>query len=461
MKKITKILSVALVAMMVLSLSAAALAETPSVYIPQRLAKLAGNIWLEDYLVPTFAVKVSDLAVMKDKNGNKIESKYCKDPANDNGMAYVKSITEDSVMQFQWDIAPDWFGCSVSSLDYAGGWANIDIDESGYGELEVGELHRQPGTWYAQSKGWAGAGGDNIFSAGKDFGDYSVEASYYRNGSVYKVAITPKEAEDVFRTGQEGAVVTYTFEKVNVRTQCLEDDYYASKDYEAYKMAAEVYKNEKKEYDDAKAAFDKQHEAWVKDKEAWEKGGCIGDAPVEPKFEQKAPAKPAKPAMGNGVDVWYMSQVKATYPAGNYIAAVEVNYRNDKKQNAYDYKISYAVSDNEIYKITYAPTTSTVLEKRDNVNELGEKYTTFIPLTGSNAYKASNAEKDKDGKLTGNYYIHHSADEAIYGEYYRNGNKVAVSGSGNKLNKWYAPGHGKQVKNVKKGISSFKSPRVF
>ena len=456
MKKITRILSVALVAVMVLSMSAVSLADTASVYIPQKLAKLVGDVWLEDYIFPTYTVTVSDLDTVKnkkseklykDKDGNKYYLGKNDEPTK--GMYAVKSITEDSVMQFQFDIAPDWFNCSASSLD--GGWQTIDIDETGYGELEIGEFHRQPGSWYAQGKGWTWTGGDDGFYAGKDFGDYSVSCSYHRDGSVYSVSITPAEAEDVFRTGQEGAKVTYTFDLVNVRTDCLEKDYYNSDEYKDYLADVAVYNAEKRQYDADKKAFDEEHKAWVD-------GGSVGE---EPKFDKKAPTKPVKPAIGDGVDVWYISQVAAEYPAGNYIAAVEVNYRNDKKQTPYDYKISYATSENEIYKITYAASTSTVLENNKTRNEFGEYYTTYVPLTGCGIYRASGAQVDADGNKTGNYYIHTSADQAIYGEYFRNGTKVAISGSGDKFNKWYAPGHGKQVKNVKKSTSSFKSPRVF
>ena len=54
------------------------------------------------------------------------------------------------------------------------------------------------------------------YYAGKDYGDYSVNVSYYRNGKAYKVVVTLKDSEDFFRTGMEGGVMSITFERVKV-----------------------------------------------------------------------------------------------------------------------------------------------------------------------------------------------------------------------------------------------------
>lgn len=406
MKKFTRILSVALVAVMVLSLSAVALAETPSVYIPKKLTKL-GDFFLEDYTFPTLSIHTTGVTGIKDADGNKVYSTVCKD-AYTGEYVQARSITEDSVAQFQFSEKPDWFVAILSSLD--GGTRNIELDESGYGELEIGELHRQPGSWISQvmfcekdedgnkvtywdwptwmynSQGeWSVDVGDYPYIAGKDYGSYSVEVNYHRAGDAYAVKVTLKDSEDFFRTGQEGGTMTITFDKVTVLTKCKNVN--TGKPYDRY----DTY--------------------------------------------------------------WYVSNVSASYPQGNYISAVSTDWRNDSKQNLASYKISYAVSDNEVYKITYAPKTTTIYQS-------GPSYArTFTDLSTTDGVCASYYPSTKWGD--GTYDTHYEADQVIYGEYYRNGNLVAVSGSGNKLSKWYAPGHGKQVKNVKKSCTSFKSPRVY
>lgn len=358
MKNTIRILSVALVAMMVLSLSAIALADDTTVYIPARLGKLGVDYVIDDFQFPTLKVKMSSKVAMGDP------------------CPYLAGDEADYRLYFS--EKPDWAGAVVSSLD--GGWINLDVDDSGYAVIE-GPLHLQPGMWSAgeweyTADGvntlWHVTGGDYPYYAGKDYGDYSVNVSYYRNGKAYKVVVTLKDSADFFRTGMEGGVMSITFECVNVQLDSVKPN---------------------------------------------------GDLA--------------------STDVWYISQVSANYPDGNYIIGVEADYRNDRKANLCSYRIIYAVSEKEIYKITYSPNTTTI-------DESTYPYTVISPMVPSIRP-----------------YIHHyTADDAIYGEFFKsradweNNTKTAVSGSGNKLGKWYAPGHGKQVRTVKKSTTSFKSPRV-
>lgn len=356
MKKITRILSVALVAMMVLSLSAVALADDTTVYIPNRLGKLGVDYVIDDFQFPTLKVKMSSTVALGDP---------CPIVAGDEA-DYLLYFSEK----------PDWAGAVVSSLD--GGWLSLDVDDTGFATIE-GPLHLQPGMWSAGEweytpegvdEIWHVTGGDYPYYAGKDYGDYSVDVSYYRNGGAYKVVVTLKDSADFFRTGYEGGTMKITFEKVTV----------------------------------------------------------------------KSTSNPRKDRYDT---YWFISQVSAVYPEGNYIIGVDAAYRNDAKQNLASYRISYAVSEKEIYKITYAPNTTTI-------NEGTYPYTVISSTIPS----------------TKPYIHHYTADEAIYGVFYKsradweNDTKTAISGSGNKLNKWYKPGHGAQVRNIKKGTTSFKSPRV-
>ena len=66
MKKVTRILSVALVAMMMLSLCVIAQADETSVYIPTKLSKLGLDISLDDFVYPELSIKITDLAKVYD-----------------------------------------------------------------------------------------------------------------------------------------------------------------------------------------------------------------------------------------------------------------------------------------------------------------------------------------------------------------------------------------------------------
>ena len=223
------------------------------------------------------------------------------------------------------------------------------MDDSGYGVIE-GPLVRQPGMWSASGKcvfdpdtgkctpEWYVCGGDYPYYAGKDYGDYSVEVSYYRTGAAYQVVVTLKDSEDFFRTGMEGGVMSITFKRVTVETLCGPD--------------VEV------ENEDGTVTTTKKYDRYD--------------------------------------TFWYVDRVSAKYPEGNYIIGVEADYRNDSKQNLCSYRISYAVSETEIYKITYSPSTTTVLE---GVPEILTTYQTACKFMPS-------AHKDE-----GDYH-HYTADDS-------------------------------------------------
>lgn len=402
MKKIAKILSVALAAMLVLSLSASALADgftvrvaqgcnpttsvsfDGTVKIPAKLGKL--NLRYNDIS----EIKYPKLTVRMDP------VYYSYEDENDTNPCPILA-GEDSDYLLFFSESVDWVGASVSSLD--GGWIVPEFDEDCGAYVIEGPLVRQPGMWSASGKcvwnpdlgrcipEWYACGGDYPYYAGKTYEDYTVSVSYRRNGKAYKVAVTYPDDNDVFKTGIKGGDVTITFECVNVELDTVK------------------------------------------------KNGKLAST-----------------------DVWYISRVSTHYPETdengnkNHIVGIEADYRNDTKQNLVSYRISW-LEDDGVYKITYAPKTTTIDEKT---------WTPICPGTPSGA--------------KGDPYIHHyTADEPIYGEHYStyadwNDGKVhAVSGSGAdlryperqwKLNKWFAPGHGKQVKGIKYWVTYFTSPRV-
>lgn len=143
---------------------------------------------------------------------------------------------------------------------------------------------------------------------------------------------------------------------------------------------------------------------------------------------------------------YYTSNVKSVYPEGNYIREVASEWRDNKKTELSGYTISYAPNEKEIYEITYAPDTASILEKHSKKKV--ESYTEVGSLQPSK-------------KLSDTEFIHHyTKDEVLCGLYYLNNTKIAVSGSGNNLSKWYQVGHGRQVKNIKYPCTYFTSPRV-
>lgn len=145
-------------------------------------------------------------------------------------------------------------------------------------------------------------------------------------------------------------------------------------------------------------------------------------------------------------DEYYsISSVVSAYPAGNMITKVDASWRNDKKTELSGYTISYAPTKKDLYEITYAPQTASILEEH---GKGGIKYTEVSSVLPST-------------KLSDTEFIHHYVeDQVLCGVYYRSGRKYAVSGSGNNLPKWYRPGNGKRVKNVKYPCTFFTSPRV-
>lgn len=451
MKKNTRILSAALVAMMVLSLAVVASAETPSVYIPNRLAKLVDAV-VDDYVYPELVTK-GDIVTKYDKV---------------TGKEIAWNLNTEGVMHFQFSEKPDYAGAIVSSLD--GGWINLDVDDSGYAEMELEDLVRQPGTWswsnvyfvdkdgvwhstgrspsnpdivekWFKGEGYAdfvktpakktnedgsyyvlmyGNGGDYAYQAGKDYGDYSVVVSYHRDGSPYEVAVSLKDT-DLFETGMEGAVSTITFKVVNV-------------ELDSYKRLYQFIYGD----DSLTTIKVRPNNKFVTTKKD-------ADGNITQIYYEVPGRRDINPSAWDteifdlsNTDVWYVAAVSATYPAGNFIVGAEADFRNDKKNNLSQYKISYAVNDTDVARITYNP-----------------------------------------------------YDAPVFGEYLKDGDLYAVSGSGNNLNKWYRnygssvetipvyeydaatktykivdtytgklQKNGKKVGTIKKGIKSYPSPRV-
>ncbi len=394
MKKITRILSVALVALMVMSLSAMALAEDTSVFIPSKLGKLGDVPTIDDIWDKVFFLSTKTESIPTWGNPADPDAHVSDNPCP------ILAVEDADIDLWFTDgdgnaFKPDWAG-----VVWAEGWENLEIDEDGHAQTSMEGHLRQPGTWSASGPcdpitgkpTWHVTGGDYPYSAGKTYEDGTeVKISFGRAGNITSIEYVMPET-DFFRTGFEGATTTVKYERVTVAST---------------------------------SAYERTHKI---------------------RFDT----------------FYYTFSVCADYPAGNPIVRVETEWRNDAKQNLATYRISFAPTENEVYKITYAPNTVTMLENhlfswpsdKNPADAMITKLPGNMPSTNFHADPT-----DPTSPVIASAH-HYTADEVVYGEYYKNGSLKAVSGSGNNLGKWYAPGHGKQVKGIKYPCTYFKSPRV-
>ena len=432
MKHSTRFMSALLAAVMLISISAIAIAEDETtVYIPSRIAKLnlpdrPGYITLKTQTESTeMRNSRGSIRYKTDARGNIIYD------YNGNPIPLIGTV-EDADIELQFSEKPDWAG-----VIWAEGYENLEVDDTGYAVTSMEGHMRQPGTWVwnnpdttcdpltgeivwrdngTVAPSWCHiTGGDFAYMAGKG----NVSAQYGRSGKVNYVEY--RVEEDFFRTGMEGAYSVIRYEPVTIKSICGPED--------------------------------------------------------DPdKYTRKD-------------TVWYVSSVIATYPDGNYIVEVEADYRNDAKNTLASYKITYATSDKETYKITYAPSTTTVLED----HETGTFMTwpsKMAPSTDLEEYFRQQVEEqwqqygtvtdpqdypdydDSYTALAGMYLHHYTQDEVLCGEY-KSGKTHLMSGSGKNLKYWYkfngtgtlngvkVNNNGKKSTNKNlKPCTYFKSPRV-
>ncbi len=153
---------------------------------------------------------------------------------------------------------------------------------------------------------------------------------------------------------------------------------------------------------------------------------------------------------------WYISKVVTEYPYdANYIVGVESDWRNDSGQFLWGYKITYATSANERYKITYSPNNATIIENHGDNYDF--KYYDATYTTDLDAFFKGMGVED-DPKNYGLYLHRYEEDTPIYGEY-TDGSLNLVSGSGDYLPYWYQQGHGARIYKRLYPCTYFKSPR--
>ena len=60
-----------------------------------------------------------------------------------------------------------------------------------------------------------------------------------------------------------------------------------------------------------------------------------------------------KTECGGVVPTWFLGNITVSYPYGEEIRSVSVDYRNNRKNSLYGYTVTFAVSDTELYSIRY------------------------------------------------------------------------------------------------------------
>ena len=160
---------------------------------------------------------------------------------------------------------------------------------------------------------------------------------------------------------------------------------------------------------------------------------------------------------------WYVSSVETTYQKGDYIAAVQAEYRNDAVNSLGSYRVTYDDGRDGLYTITYAPNSRTVLQVGTNFVTWYRTDTDRDGFPDTLNTVPSDAPTQTISKAGGVNValIHHDTDEILSGVYVKGG-LTLTSGSGKKLGSWYKD-RSKQYPNEKYGLrpcTSFPSPRV-
>ncbi len=501
MKNRFRLLSALLIAVMALSLSSAVFAAPGDaggirVYIPNKLERLHVPDMPEYIALYTRTESVATY-------GN---------PDDPNDPCPIVAVSEPDIELF-FSEQPDW-----AAVIWSEGTESISVNEYGYAKVSsaghkyqpgvtgetiqikdetTGELKRVWATTTADHKAGEDAPTeDGAFLAGKD----GVTTLYNRDGSPVWVEFTVNE--DFYKTGLYGAVTTVRYECV-----FIDGDYYIyDKDaegnyiWEPSGKQAPVYKDEDgnevsygemKIDETRKYHYDRNENGQIIYKDVLQKkminlkGNVLyiempdgSHVYVDiSKFDEHEHYRiiDLDHTRNNKLSIvvdkdsfvhfyyttWYVSQVVTEYPEDlNYIVRVESDWRNDSGKFLWGYKITYATSPNERYKITYSPRKSTILENHGN-DAYGFDYLPYsYPTDRSTDLEAFFRDRGEDAPkdFSGLYLHRYEEDEPIYGEY-TDGTINLVSGSGDYLKYWFEEGHGARVYRRLYPCTYFKSPR--
>ena len=301
MKKTARLLCAFLAVMMLLSLSTASLAENEEVYIPVSLSR---------YHVPTLDEIWDKLFYLTIK----VDSiPTYNNPYDPNDPCPIL-ITDDADVEFWFrDIngdpfVPDWFYGSFSILD--GGWVELPVNDRGYTMYNSEDYHYTPdyAPWYGPRELYTKSNiddpGDPVwhalsnFVAGKIYEDgTSMILSFANTGLIMSAEYVIPDM-DYFRQPAEGAKTFVTY-RTNYYSVITDED---TPDEKCVYYLYDLSKHEELETID-----------------------------------------------------YHISDVCAEYPLGNSIRALRTKWLGFGKNNLCSYIIAYAVTDEDVYAITYLP----------------------------------------------------------------------------------------------------------
>lgn len=302
MKKTARLLCAFLAVMMLLSLSAASLAENEKVYIPVSLSR---------YHVPTLDEIWDKLFYLTIK----VDSiPTYNNPYDPNDPCPIL-MTDDADVEFWFrdgqgnPFVPDWFYVNFHISD--GGWVELPVNSSGYA-MYNSEGYKYPmggGPWYGPRVLYTRYNNDDPgdpawhalsnFVAGKTYEDgTSMVLSFANSGLILSVDYIMPDM-DYFRLPTEGAKTSVTY---RTNAYPVKADEGTPKERILYYLLYDLSKHEALETID-----------------------------------------------------YHISDVCTEYPTGNNIRTILTQWLNLEKNNLLSYIIAYAVTDEDVYAITYMP----------------------------------------------------------------------------------------------------------
>ncbi len=302
MKKTACLLCAFLAVMMLLSLSAESLAENEEVYIPVSLSRYhvstLDEIWDKLFYL---TIKVDSIPTYNN-------------PFDPNDPCPIL-MTDDADVEFWFrngqgnPFVPDWFYVNFHISD--GGWVELPVNSSGYA-MYNSEGYKYPmggGPWYGPRVLYTRYNIDDPgdpawhalsnFVAGKTYEDgTSVILSFANSGLIMSVDYVMPDM-DYFRLPAEGAKTSVTY---RTNAYPVKADEGTPKERILYYLLYDLSKHEALETID-----------------------------------------------------YHISDVCTEYPTGNNIRTILTQWLNLEKNNLLSYIIAYAVTDEDVYAITYMP----------------------------------------------------------------------------------------------------------
>ena len=287
---------------MLMSLPAEALPEKPAVYIPDTLsnyhAPTLDKIWNKLFFL---TIKVDSIPTYSN-------------PFDPDDPCPIL-MTDDSDVEFWFrdgqgnPLVPDWFYGNFSISD--GGWVELPVDDSGYA------MYNSEGYRYQMGGGWDWYGPREPFTqrqfewpaapswharshfiAGKTYPDgTSVVLSFANTGMILSADYIMKDM-DYFRLPAEGAETSVTYRTKYYYVITDEGTPYEDRTCYLYDLAL----HEKRQTND-----------------------------------------------------YHISYVCTKYPQGSPYREIRTSWRDIKKHNLFSYTIAYAVTDDDVYVISYYP----------------------------------------------------------------------------------------------------------